>query len=140
MAEELDFEHEGKNLERCGRDLAVLPWVYLPRVEWELSSKRVLTAEWIDGCKVTDKKAIAAMGLSTADVREERNVVVIQSTSYLFQVAEKVIKAFAHQLFHTGFVHADPHPGNIFIRPLPRGDGAQVVLLDHGLYMTLEEG
>jgi aarF domain-containing kinase len=46
---------------------------------------------------------------------------------------------FARQIFHTGFVHADPHPGNIFIRPLPRGQDAQVVLLDHGLYMNVEE-
>ena len=58
----------------------------------------------------------------------------------LLQVAHKVISTFAHQLFHTGFVHADPHPGNIFIRPHPKGKGAQVVLLDHGLYMLMEEG
>ncbi len=50
-----------------------------------------------------------------------------------------MISAFAHQLFHTGFVHADPHPGNIFIRPHPTCQGAQVVLLDHGLYMLMEE-
>lgn len=70
MAEELDFEHEGRNLERCRDDLAGLPYVYLPRVQWQLTSKRVLTAEWIDGCRVTDKKAIATMGLEVADVRE----------------------------------------------------------------------
>ena len=68
LAEELDFEHEGRNLEKCGRDLSVLPWVYVPHVKWDLSSKRVLTAEWIDGCRVTDKTAIAAMGLDRADV------------------------------------------------------------------------
>lgn len=55
------------------------------------------------------------------------------------QVAHKVISTFAYQVFHTGFVHADPHPGNIFIRPIPGGQGAQVVLLDHGLYMPLED-
>ena len=40
------------------------------------------------------------------------------------------------QLFHTGFVHADPHPGNVLVR-LVRGR-AQVVLLDHGLYEEME--
>lgn len=69
LAEELDFEHEGCNLERCRRDLSNLPYVYLPQVEWGLTSKRVLTAEWIDGCRVTDKTAIAAMGLDVTDVR-----------------------------------------------------------------------
>ena len=56
------------------------------------------------------------------------------------QVAEKVITTFARQLFHTGFVHADPHPGNIFIRPLPGcTHKAQVVLLDHGLYVNMAD-
>jgi aarF domain-containing kinase len=69
LAEELNFEQEGRNLERCRRDLSVLPYVYLPQVDWQLTSKRVLTAEWIDGCRVTDKAAIHAMGLDVADVR-----------------------------------------------------------------------
>ncbi len=50
-----------------------------------------------------------------------------------------MISTFARQLFYTGFVHADPHPGNIYIRPAPKGGGAQVVLLDHGLYMEMDE-
>ncbi len=53
----------------------MLPWVYLPNVDWTLTSKRVLTAEWIDGCRVTDKHAIAAMGLKLSDVsQQELNV------------------------------------------------------------------
>ena len=43
--------------------------VYVPKVHWELTSKRVLTAEWIDGCRVTDKAAILNKGLDLADVR-----------------------------------------------------------------------
>ncbi|KAK8777715.1 hypothetical protein V5799_020945 [Amblyomma americanum] len=44
-----------------------------------------------------------------------------------------MVSAFAEQLFHTGFVHADPHPGNVFVK---KGDDgkAKIVLLDHGLY------
>ena len=43
--------------------------VYVPKVHWELTSKRVLTAEWIDGCRATDKAAILNKGLNLADVR-----------------------------------------------------------------------
>ena len=32
------------------------------------------------------------------------------------EVDEKLVKLFAEQIFHTGFVHADPHHGNIFVR------------------------
>ncbi len=46
-----------------------LKFLSVLQVHWKLSSKRVLTAEWIDGCKVTDKEGILAMGLSTTDVR-----------------------------------------------------------------------
>ena len=55
------------------------------------------------------------------------------------QVASKLIHAFSYQLFTTGFVHGDPHPGNVFIRPSRLG-GAEIVLLDHGLYTPLHEG
>eukprot|EP00731_Ephydatia_muelleri_P026264 Em0018g364a len=120
LAQELDFENEGRNLERCARELSSLPFVYLPKVDWKLSNKRVLTAEWISGCKVTDKDALSRMGLSFKDV------------------AEKLIKASSYQIFHTGFIHGDPHPGNILVRKSPHG-GAEIVLLDHGLYMPLDE-
>ena len=69
LAQELDFENEVRNMEQCRQDLAVFPWLHVPRVEKELSSKRVLTAEWIDGCRVTDKAALDKMCLSRADVR-----------------------------------------------------------------------
>ncbi len=52
-----------------------------------------------------------------------------------------MITAFSRQLFVSGFVHGDPHPGNVLIRPTPHNTkSAQVVLLDHGLYTRLEEG
>ncbi len=54
------------------------------------------------------------------------------------------VSAFADQIFRTGFVHADPHPGNLLVRRRPgsEGDGrrranTQLVILDHGLYETL---
>lgn len=68
IAEELDFEHEAQNLEQCGRDLRDLPYVYVPRVNWDLTTKRVLTAEWINGCKASDKEGIERLGLNVADV------------------------------------------------------------------------
>nr|XP_033699128.1 uncharacterized aarF domain-containing protein kinase 5 isoform X5 [Tursiops truncatus] len=82
--------------------------------------QRVLTAEFCEGCKVNDVEAIKTMGLAVRDV------------------AEKLIQAFAEQIFYTGFVHSDPHPGNVLVRKGPDGKG-QLVLLDHGLYQFLDE-
>ncbi|KAF0311157.1 putative aarF domain-containing protein kinase 5 [Amphibalanus amphitrite] len=120
LAEELDFIHEGKNAERCASDLAHFSFVHVPKVHWDKTSLRVLTAEYIDGVKISDLEGIEQLGLDVADVDT------------------KLIRSFAEQIFHSGFVHADPHPGNILVR---RGaDGrAQLVLLDHGLYQRLPE-
>ncbi|KAA0202879.1 hypothetical protein HAZT_HAZT007239, partial [Hyalella azteca] len=117
LEQELDFLHEGSNCEKCMRQLSHLPYVRVPRVHWDLCSKRVLTAEFIRGHKVSDVEGMLGDGLSLADVDT------------------KLINAFAEQIFHTGFVHADPHP--VLVRASSRVVGAEIVLLDHGLYQDL---
>ncbi|KAK7801228.1 hypothetical protein U0070_015405, partial [Myodes glareolus] len=120
LAQELDFENEGRNAERCAQELKHFHYIVVPRVHWDKSSKRVLTADFCEGCKVNDMKAIKAQGLAVQDV------------------AKKLIQAFAEQIFYTGFIHSDPHPGNVLVRKGPDGK-AELVLLDHGLYQFLDE-
>jgi len=111
---ELDFEAEAANSVRCAEELHHLPYLYVPRVVEECSSSRILSTEYIDGIKISDKEGIEAAGLNLADVDS------------------KLLRIFSEQLFHTGFVHADPHPGNIMVRA--KNGKSQVVVLDHGLY------
>lgn len=120
LAQELDFENEGRNAERCAQELKHFPYVTVPQVHWDKCSKRVLTADFCEGCKVNDVEAIESQGLAVRDV------------------AEKLIQAFAEQIFYTGFIHSDPHPGNVLVRRGPDGK-AELVLLDHGLYQFLDE-
>ncbi|RZF48017.1 hypothetical protein LSTR_LSTR002083 [Laodelphax striatellus] len=115
LEQELDFLNEGKNSERCAKDLKHFNFVYVPTVFWDLSTKRVLTTEFIDAVKINDKEGLLQMGLSLADVDR------------------KLFRTFAEQIFHTGFVHADPHPGNVLVRK-GKDKKAELVLLDHGLY------
>jgi aarF domain-containing kinase len=89
----------------------------VPRVLWDYSSTRILTTEFIDGIKISDKEAIEAAGLN------------------LVEVDTKLLRIFSEQLFHTGFVHADPHPGNIMVQA--RNGKCHVVVLDHGLYQEV---
>ncbi|XP_028726796.1 uncharacterized aarF domain-containing protein kinase 5 isoform X2 [Peromyscus leucopus] len=120
LAQELDFENEGRNAERCAQELKHFRYIVVPRVHWDKSSKRVLTADFYDGCKVNDMESIKRQGLAVQDV------------------AKKLIQAFAEQIFYTGFIHSDPHPGNVLVRKGPDGK-AELVLLDHGLYQFLDE-
>ncbi|XP_048338573.1 uncharacterized aarF domain-containing protein kinase 5 isoform X2 [Sphaerodactylus townsendi] len=120
LAQELDFEIEGHNGERCARELEHFDFVVVPRVHWDKSSKRVLTADFYEGCKINDVEGIQRQGLHSKDA------------------ACKLIQMFAEQIFFTGFIHADPHPGNVLVRKGPDGK-AQLILLDHGLYEILHE-
>lgn len=117
---ELDFVHEAENARRCADDLKHFDFVHIPKIYDELSGTRVLTAEFIDGaCKISDNEALKRMKVDVKDLDK------------------KLFEVFAFQIFKTGFVHADPHPGNVFVR---KQEGkTQIVLLDHGLYETIDE-
>ncbi|KAH8339502.1 hypothetical protein KR074_010781, partial [Drosophila pseudoananassae] len=121
LVQELNFEQEGRNAERCAADMKKLKYVHVPKVHWSHTKTRVLTLEWMDGCKVTDLKTIESWKLNLKDVDM------------------KLFNAFAEQIFYTGFVHADPHPGNIFVRRSVKNGRAEIILLDHGLYEELPE-
>lgn len=71
-----------------------LRYVHVPKVYWNLTGTRVLTTEFIDGYKISDIRSIRKDELDLKDVDE------------------KLFKIFGEQIFSTGFVHADPHPGN----------------------------
>ncbi|XP_071747487.1 uncharacterized aarF domain-containing protein kinase 5 [Lepeophtheirus salmonis] len=115
LTAELDFLKEGKNAERSSKDLKHLPWVYVPEILWSHSSKRILTMEYIDGIKISDGDALTKQGFD------------------LKSLGSDLIKTFAEQICKSGFVHADPHPGNILVRK-GKKTNHEIVILDHGLY------
>lgn len=122
LKQELDFDNEAKNSERASRELCSNPNYYIPTVNWNLSSSRIMTTEWIDGVKITDVAGLNKLGISPKEAMT------------------KLTTCLAEQLFLTGFVHADPHPGNVFIRRNPKNKKqSQVVLLDHGLYKEVPD-
>ncbi|ORX96476.1 putative mitochondrion protein [Basidiobolus meristosporus CBS 931.73] len=122
LRQEVDFINEGHNAEKAAENLAtdsnLSSQVYIPKVFWKQTSSRILTAEWIDGIPLSETDKVEQCGFSTK------------------AILETVIGIFAHQIFMSGFVHCDPHPGNILIRKHPTSNKPQVVLLDHGLYVT----
>ena len=143
IMQETDFEHEASNSEKMASliasDSSLHDRVYIPKVYHELSSKRVLTTEWIDAVQLWDKDGIIGMHRSPS-FAAKKNSQPGGLGLQLSDVMQTVIELFSTQMFSWGFVHCDPHPGNILIRRNPNGSGkAQVVLLDHGLYITLSD-
>jgi len=98
--QEINYLHEAENLERFAADFATDPRVSTPSVIWERSSQRVLTLSDVSAIKISDVASLEAAGINP-------NAVAAELARITFE-----------QLFVTGFFHADPHPGNIFVTPL----------------------
>ncbi|KAF9236791.1 ABC1 family-domain-containing protein [Melanogaster broomeanus] len=150
LRQELDFMQEATNASVTAAFIAREPRlvgkVHIPKVYPEYSTKKVLTAEWIDGVRLSDRGAIrrlmgeedpnhppslSRVSPSLEGVRLKGGVKLIMQT---------MVELFSAQIFSWGWVHCDPHPGNIIIRPHPSDPTRpQLVLLDHGLYVRVKE-
>ncbi|XP_035887505.1 uncharacterized aarF domain-containing protein kinase 5 isoform X1 [Phyllostomus discolor] len=146
LAQELDFENEGRNAERCARDLQHFPYVVVPRVHWDTSSKRVLTAEFCEGCKVNDVEAIKAMGLAVRDQRSSSRLLRSRSSTRASSTPTPTPATVGRAPGAGRGAGAGARAAPVSPRALPlvlvrKGpDGkAQLVLLDHGLYQFLDE-
>jgi predicted unusual protein kinase regulating ubiquinone biosynthesis (AarF/ABC1/UbiB family) len=107
--EEIDYLHEGASAERFAAAFADDDRVNAPAVVWERTTRRVLTLEDVTAIKINDTEALRAAGIPPADVARVFAAVMFD------------------QVFTHGFVHADPHPGNIFVTPLPSGEGGEPI-------------
>ena len=106
---ELDYANEGHNTDRLRESLKDDPQVVVPRVHWSHSGRKVLALEWMDGVPVDDFEGLKRLGVSR--------------TAVASRMAESVLR----QVLVNGFLHADPHGGNLLVQP----DG-RLVFLDCG--------
>ncbi|XP_032964522.1 aarF domain-containing protein kinase 1 isoform X3 [Rhinolophus ferrumequinum] len=118
---ELDFLNEGRNAEKVAQMLQHFDFLKVPQIFWELSTKRVLLMEFVDGGQVNDRDYM------------ERNKIDVN------EISRHLGKMYSEMVFVHGFVHCDPHPGNVLVRKRPDTGKAEIVLLDHGLYQVLTE-
>ncbi len=123
--QELDYRAEADNAEQFAAIHADNPRIQIPRVYREHSTSRVVVLEDVEALKIGDTAALAAAGIDTKDV------------------ADLLLEAYFKQIFVAEFFHADPHPGNLFIRPRPAADGDdaaptfQLVFVDFGMAVRL---
>ncbi|KAI0060516.1 ABC1-domain-containing protein [Artomyces pyxidatus] len=152
MRQELDFQNEARNgartAEFVSQDPTLADRVYIPKTYPEFTTKRVLTAEWIDGVRMSDRASIQRLmgdvqALPTSMQPLGKPLSGDLSSAGPLKggvrwIMQTMVDLFGAQIFRWGWVHCDPHPGNIFIRPHPGRPGQpQLVLLDHGLYVRL---
>ncbi|XP_052106539.1 aarF domain-containing protein kinase 1-like [Mytilus californianus] len=117
---ELDFLHEGRNCERVQRLFKHFKFLKIPKIYWDLSSERVLTMEFCEGGKVDNREYMKQHKISVDEVSRDLG------------------KLYSEMIFVHGYVHCDPHPGNVLVNKTAEGN-TEIVLLDHGIYQSLTD-
>jgi aarF domain-containing kinase len=125
ITKELDFVNEAQHAETLAAYFGTSSLVKVPKIYWLYTTKKILTMEYIgDGAKITDLNYIKSYGLN------------------INQIMMMLTKLFSEMVFTYGYLHCDPHPGNVWIRKLPKknslGHDFEIILLDHGLYIQLD--
>jgi ubiquinone biosynthesis protein len=116
VAAEMDLRLEASSASEFRDNTQDDPMFVVPQVFWEMSGRRVMTMEWVEGIPMGDDEAIAAQGIS------------------LSLLATRVIQSFLNHALKDGFFHADMHQGNLKVRP----DGA-ILALDFGIMGRIDK-
>jgi ubiquinone biosynthesis protein len=109
-ARELDLRREAASASELRENLVAESGFYIPEIDWSRSARRVMTLEWVDGIKLTNRDAL------------------IEAGQDLKKLAATLVRAFLRQAVVDGFFHADLHQGNLFALP----DG-RLAAIDFGI-------
>ncbi|KAG0196368.1 hypothetical protein BGX28_010229 [Mortierella sp. GBA30] len=141
LPKELDFRYEARNAERTeanfnrARANGSPSTVKIPGVIW--AQERVLVMECKHIYRTFNIKSFPVMNGSRIDDLAYLNANNIK----ISEVSKEMARTFSQMIYKDGFLHCDPHPGNVMIRPKPSKSPShrnfEVVLLDHGLYREL---
>ena len=109
-ARELDLRREAASASELAEAMTAEPDFVVPRIDWQRTTGRVMTLEWIDGIKLSNRPALIAAGHDPA------------------RLAHILVHAFLRQAIAEGFFHADLHQGNLFALP-----GGKLAAIDFGI-------
>lgn len=110
LIHELDYQREAANMSALAKNLGEFPRIHVPLPIDPLTSRSVLTMEFVPGQKITE---------ATETLKHQVN---------LSALADELFRAYLKQILVDGLFHADPHPGNVLLT----ADG-RVALLDLGM-------
>ncbi len=115
LYEELDYIQEAHNIEQFKEIFKnQFDFVVVPKICPDLSTKRLLAMQWMDGKPALDYAS------HTSDLRNE--------------IGKKLFLAWYWPLYRFGLLHGDPHPGNYLIL-----NDEQIGLLDFGCVRRFEK-
>ena len=107
---ELDLRREAASASELADSMSGEDGYLVPGIDWKRTSRRVMTLDWVEGVKLTDREALLAAGHD------------------LNHLAKTLVQAFLRQAIAEGFFHADLHQGNLFVTPEGR-----IAAIDFGI-------
>lgn len=107
---ELDLRREAASASELADAMTAEPDFIVPAIDWQRTTGKVLTIEWVDGIKLSDRDALLAAGHDPQ------------------KLADTLVHAFLRQAIAEGFFHADMHQGNLFALP-----GNRIAAIDFGI-------
>jgi ubiquinone biosynthesis protein len=107
---ELDLRREAASASELKDAMVAVDGYEIPTIDWDRTSGRVMTLDWVDGIKIADVEGLKAAGHD------------------LSKIAEKLVLTFLRQAISEGYFHADMHQGNLFVK----ADGT-IVAIDFGI-------
>ncbi len=113
---ELNYLREGRNADRFRRNFTDEPYLHIPKVYWDFTTRQVLVLERLRGVKIDDIDGLNAAGLDPKIV------------------AMNAARIIVKEVLEDGFFHADPHPGNFYVLP-----GNVIGAMDFGMVGHLSE-
>ena len=116
VAGELDLRMEASAADEFAANTKDDPGFRVPRVVWPLSSRRILTTEWVDGVSLGNVEGVLATGQDPEEF------------------AARIIQTFLRHALRDGFFHADMHQGN-----LKRGPEGDLIAMDFGIMGRIDE-
>lgn len=108
---ELDYHNEAYNGQLLAQNMAALAEIHVPAIYNELSTRRLMTQEFVQGVKITDVAALDAAGIDRTEL------------------ARNFMRAMMKQVLFDGFFHGDPHPGNVLVDT----ESGRIIFLDLGM-------
>ncbi|MEQ8746492.1 2-polyprenylphenol 6-hydroxylase [Pyruvatibacter sp.] len=114
MALEMDLRLEAAAMSEMAERTKGDAGFRTPAIDWERTSKRVMTLEWIPGIPIADRARISAANLDPK------------------AVAANLITTFLTHAVREGYFHADMHPGNLFVEA-DGSPGGTLVAVDYGI-------
>ena len=116
LLSELDFQQEARNLDALADDLQEFEHIFVPRPIRDYTTSRILTMDFVHGTNVSSLSPVLRTELDATALLDE------------------LFRAYLHQARVSGLVHADPHPGNVFLTQDKR-----LALIDLGMVVRIPE-